>query len=118
MRKLLTMTLAALVAGAVLSADPRPVQARKEYLDCFVAKYESVADLAKEQKCLVCHGKKQKAQRSDYAKALEKALGEKMVKDKDKIGKALDSVAAQQYADGKTYGDLLKDGKLPAPFAE
>ena len=31
---------------------------------------------------------------------------------------ALDAAAAVEYADGKTYGDLLKEGKLPAPFSE
>ena len=117
MRKLAIVMAAAVVAALVFSVDVVPVQAQKQYFDAFVAKYPEVAEKANQQKCGVCHGK-QKTQRSDFAKALEKALGEKKVKDVEKINAALDTVAAEEYTDGKTYGELLKDGQLPAPFAE
>jgi len=117
MRKVLTLLTAVAVAGALFSVDARPVQAQKQYMDEMLKKYPSVAEQVKEQKCNTCHGK-QKTQRSEYAKALEKALGEKKVKDAEKISKAFDAVAEQEYSDGKKYGDLLKDGKLPAPFSE
>lgn len=117
MRKLAIVMGAAVVAALVFSVDVVPVQAQKQYFDAFVAKYPAVAEKANEQKCGVCHGK-QKTQRSDFAKALEKALGEKKVKDVEKINAALDTVAAEEYTDGKTYGELLESGQLPAPFAE
>ncbi len=117
MRKFGTWMMIAAVFGIVFSAQPRPVEAQKAYFDAFVAKYENVAEEAKAKKCAVCHGK-QKKMRSDYAKALEEALGEKKVKDKDKINAALDEVAEMENGDGDKYGDLLADGKLPAPYSE
>lgn len=117
MRKVVTLLTAAAVVGLLFAYSTRPAHARAEYQAALAAKYEGVAEQVKEQKCGVCHGK-QKTQRSEYAKALEKALGEKKVKDADKINAALDAVAAMEYADGKTYGDLLKESKLPAPFSE
>lgn len=117
MRKVLTVLTIAAVAGGLFSLEARPVHAQKQYMDAMIAKYEPASKLIMEQKCVVCHGK-QKTQRSEYAKAIEKALGEKKVKDVEKINKALDTVAEQEYADGKKYGDLLKAGTLPAPFSE
>lgn len=117
MRKVLTMLTVIAVAGAMFMVDARPVLAQKQYMDEMKKKYEPVSKLIDEQKCGVCHGK-QKTQRSEFAKALEKALGEKKVKDAEKIQKAFDAVGDQEYADGKKYGDLLKAGSLPAPFSE
>jgi hypothetical protein len=117
MRKVVTLLTAVAVAGAIFMYSARPAQAQMQYMKAMAAKYEGVAAQIDTQKCAVCHGK-QKTQRSEYAKALEKALGEKKVKDVEKINSALDAVAAMEYADGKTYGDLLKEGKLPAPFSE
>jgi hypothetical protein len=112
------MLTAAAVVCALFAADSRPVRAQKDYMDAMKNKYEPVAKLIEEQKCAVCHGKSSKKQRSEFAKSLEKALGEKKVKDADKIAKAFETVADQEFADGKKYGELLKDGKLPAPFSE
>ena len=117
MRKVLTMLSAVAVAGVLVSICSPPAEARMEYMNALSTKYPAIAEQVKSEKCLVCHGK-QKKQRSDYAKAIEKALGAKMVKDVEAINKALDTVADQEYADGKKYGDLLKEGKLPAPFSE
>jgi hypothetical protein len=117
MRKVLTMLTAVAVAGVLFTAESRPVHAQKQYMDEMKGKYAPVAKLIDEQKCAVCHGK-QKTQRSEFAKALEKALGAKKVKEVEKIQAAFDAVAEQEYADGKKYGDLLKEGKLPAPFSE
>ena len=117
MRKVLTVLTAIAVVGVLFSVDAQPVQARKQYMDEMKAKYSKVATEVDAQKCGVCHGKNKK-QRSDYAKALEKAIGGKNEKDSDKVKEAFDKVADQEYADGKKYGELLKDGKLPAPFSE
>lgn len=117
MRKVLTILTAVAVVGVLFSVDAQPVQARKQYMDEMSAKYPKVAAEIKTQKCGVCHGKNKK-QRSDYAKALEKVIGKKNEKDEDKVKAAFDKVADQEYADGKKYGELLKDGKLPAPFSE
>jgi hypothetical protein len=113
MRKLAVVMSVAALVGISLTAAPKQASARMEYLNAFVAKYD-IAE-AKEKKCLVCHGAK-KTERSDYAQEIGKALGAKMVKDMDKINAALETVESKEYEDGKTYGQLLKDKKLPAPF--
>ena len=73
---------------------------------------------ARASSAVICHGAKSKKERSDYAKALEKALGEKKVKDVEKINAALTEVEGKEYEDGKTYGSLLNDGHLPPGFSE
>jgi len=61
-------------------------------------------------------GKKvNKKKRNNYGMALRKALGKKNVKKSDVIKKALKSIESGKSAvAGKTFGDLLKAGKLPA----
>lgn len=115
MKKLMLLVAAVAVVG--MFAAPQQAEARPQYLKGFVAKYD-IAE-AKEKKCGVCHGEggKNKKVVSDYGKALGKALGKKNVKGADDIAAALDSAAKADAGDGKTYGDWLKDGKLP-PLAE
>lgn len=116
MRKL--VTTAAIACGlSLMGWAPKQAEARKEYMDAFIAKYSNITE-AKEKKCLICHGAESKKQRNDYSMALEKALGKKMEKDVEKINGALTEVEGKEYEDGKTYGALLKSGKLPAPFKE
>lgn len=105
------------VAGLFLFSAPQKAEARAQYIKAFVGKYD-IAE-AKEKKCGVCHGEggKNKKVVSDYGKALAKALGKKNEKDADAIGAALTKIESEGDVDGKTYGDLLKDGKLP-PAAE
>lgn len=119
MKKLITVCVAALIAACILSA-PQQAQARPEYQKAFLGKYgenEAIKKAVEEKKCGVCHGMK-KSDRSEYAKALGKALDAKMVKDEKKILEALGKVDEMKIKDGedKTYGALLKDGKLPEPF--
>lgn len=88
-------------------------QARTEYNKAFVAKYRDLAEQAKEVKCGLCHGKSKKM-RNSYGKAVGAALGAKKVKDMEEITKALTKAeAAKSDVEGKTFGDLIKDGKLP-----
>lgn len=104
--------------GAMLCLPaPREAAARPQYLKAFSEKYPKVAERASELKCGVCHGDsgKNKKAVSDYGKALGKALGEKNVKGKDELAKALDEAGAKDSGDGKTYKELLEAGTLPAP---
>ena len=117
MRKMVTIAVAAAVLGLMSTSAPKQAQAQKYYMDAMFEKYDKISDADKAKKCGVCHGKSKKM-RSDYAQALGKALGAKKVKDKDKINAALMEVEGKEYEDGKTYGDLLNDGKLPAPYSE
>ena len=63
------------------------------------------------------HATKDKKKVSDFGKLLAKELGEKNVKDEEKINAAFDKVAKMKIKEGeeKTYGELLGDGKLPEP---
>jgi len=116
MRKVVTAVLGLMVVGAVLFSSVEKVEARAQYKKAFETKYE---DVKKKNKitCNACHGKK-KSIRNNYGKALEKSfekIPEKGEKDKKKIEAALTKAEKEKSAiDGKTFGDLLKDGKLPA----
>ena len=109
-----------LVATVAISAlglcFANSVQARPQYFENFKGAYPDIKEAA-DLKCGVCHGEKGAKKKivSDYAKELGTALGAKDVKDADAIKKALKAVEAKEAEKGKTYGDILKGGKLPAP---
>ncbi|WP_417851177.1 hypothetical protein [Thalassoglobus sp.] len=112
--KNLMLGMAAIAVVGFFAAAPQQAEARPQYLKGFIAKYD-IAE-AKEKKCGVCHGEggKNKKMVSDYGKALGKALGKKNVKSADDIASGLDEAAKADAGDGKTFGDVLKSGKLPA----
>lgn len=73
-------------------------------------------------KCDVCHdstkkgpdGKDSKKNRNAYGEALHKHIHKKDKADKAKIAAALGKVEADKAGkDGATFGESLKDGKLP-----
>lgn len=115
------------VAVAAVSAAS-PAFARKQFLDEFKAMYvkadssdaaeKAIAAGFETEKCNVCHMGKNKKDRNAYGTALAGAL-EKNEKDVQKIKDALAKVAAMA-SDGKsgpTFGDLIKQGKLPGGAA-
>ena len=116
MRKLLPCLVMAAVAGLMLVSTPQQADAQKQYMEAFAEQYPDLAEEVEELKCGVCHGRS-KRMRSDYAMALEEALGEKKVKDVEKIMEALEAIEEVEYEDGMSYGDLLESGELPAPFS-
>ncbi len=67
--------------------------------------------------CAVCHpkdAKEKKKARNNYGAALGKVVGKKNQTDEDKIKEALTKIEKEKSADGtKTFGDLIKEGKLP-----
>jgi hypothetical protein len=86
--------------------------ARQPYFKAFVAKYPDFKGA--DGKCNICHKGTEKKNRNDYGAAVGKALGAKNVKDVDAINTALDTAAKDPSpVDGKTFGDLIKDGTLP-----
>lgn len=121
MRKLVTIVTAAAVVAALTLSGPNQANARPEYQKALFAKYTKISEADQMKKCGICHGGENganKKQKSAYAEALGKALGAKMVKDVEKINTALTEVESKEYEDGKTYGSLLNEGKLPPPFSE
>lgn len=102
---------AALAVAMVMSGQ---AEARPQYLKAFAAKYQNLLSQAKKQKCAVCHCGKTKKMRNDYGKALMKHVGKKNQKDKAIINAALGKAEKDKKpATKKTFGDLIKAGKLP-----
>ena len=111
---------AALLAlfGAALLIPAPEAQARPKHLGIFGKLYEKELDkkVIDGSKCNVCHEKTQKSKkfRNPYGLELSKLM-EKNEKDEKKVIEALEKAAAMKSCvEGKTYGDLIKDGKLPA----
>ena len=120
MRKLNTWTPAAII-GLVIFTASQPAHARPNYNKEFWAKYETELGKFKETtSCKACHFGVDKKNRNDYGKAVGEALvspevgGKKQETDLEKIKKALDQAAkAKSATEGKTFGDLIKEGILP-----
>jgi hypothetical protein len=129
------MTRFLLRVGAVLCVvagvcwfTPRPAQALKAFRDQFEAKYvkadsKDPADMAlatafKEAKCNICHVGKNKKARNAYGRELAKFLNKETDKENvEKIRASLDKVAAMKSnkdPQAPTFGELIKQGKLPA----
>ena len=113
------------VVAAAAVAWSSPAFAIKQFADEFKALYVKdgtpLAAEVEKAKCNVCHVGKNKKDRNAYGEALAALLDKKEDKDnKDKIRQALEAVAAKPSgADGSpTFGDLIKEGKLPGGLAE
>jgi hypothetical protein len=109
--------LALALAALVWLMLARPAEARPQYLGVWIKTYPDVAaknNVKTAVKCNVCHFGATKKNRNDYGKAITKALGEKNVKDKDKVEDALKTAAKEKNADGKTFDDLLQANELPS----
>jgi hypothetical protein len=129
-KAVLLVLAAALVAGMTLNTALAIPPFKKEFDEKYVKKdstdpaEKSLAEAVDKAKCLVCHGKNDQGKqdtklRNAYGKALDELLDKKAdAKDKEKIVKALDTVAAMKSnpsdPGSPTFGDLLKQGKLPA----
>jgi len=119
MRNLFIGTL--LLTCAFVFIGQKSVHARAQYKAAFEKAYPDLKKkLGKKVSCAVCHPTKKKKERNNYGAAVGKAVfskavgGKKNEKDKDKLKKALEAAAKEKSATkGKTFGDLIKDGKLP-----
>lgn len=108
------MVCGAALAGLVLASMGQEAAARPPYLKSFVSTYEKVKAEAETQKCMVCHPGSSKKDRNDYGKAMGEALGGANIKDADKVVEALKKIEKEKSSvEGKTFGDLLSEGKLP-----
>ncbi len=103
--------------GMVLHFGGNTAQARPDYSKAFVAKYPSL-EAAKEAKCNVCHYGDSKKNRNEYGKAVGKAIGEANCKDAAKITAGLVKAEGEKSSSGETFGDKIKEGKLPAEPAK
>lgn len=132
----LLVTCALFVVGILATCFVPKAEAFEEFQKAWQKKYigEEKTDVEKKlakavmevKKCNVCHnpnkvdGKVSKKNRNAYGEALHKLLDKKDKKDEEKIAKAFAEVEKvkadkdKEKEDGPTFGDLLKEGKLPA----
>ncbi len=112
--RILGLALIGLAVLGLMNVATETAHARPQYNKAFLAKYPALADAAKQVKCNVCHEGKSKKMRNIYGKALQKHIA-KNEKDAKKIEEALAATEKEPSAvKGKTFGDLIKEGKLPA----
>jgi cytochrome c2 len=115
-----------LVVCSIFAVGVQDASAIKQFETEFKEKYvkdgsavpaeKTLAESVARVKCNLCHVGKKKTDRNAYGMALSELLDRKTDKDdKAKIQAALDKVAAMKSADpsGATFGDLIKQGKLP-----
>jgi hypothetical protein len=139
MRKAVALALVALYLAANLLVSP--AIALPEFKKAFEAKYvtdssnDDFKQTFKAAGCNVCHvkGVMDRKARNAYGKALSKEIGGRAKAELDaakangddarkakmdeilkKLDEAFTKVEGQKSASGKTYGDLIKAGKLPA----
>jgi hypothetical protein len=105
----------AMLFGLLLPATSKTATARPGYGDAFQTTYaREFSGNAEATKCTVCHFGPVKRSRNDYGMAVTKALKTRNERDAAAIRTALEAAAKQPSAvKGKTFGDLIKQGKLP-----
>ena len=124
------------IATIVSIARVDKAQARPTYAKAFKEKYVGdektdvqkslAAEIKRVKTCYVCHdprpddsGKANKKNRNPFGQTLAKHLSEKDQKDKEKALKMLAKIEGEK-ADGaqKTFGELIKSGKVPFEYKE
>jgi hypothetical protein len=122
MRKAAVMMFGAL---AVLNFGIGPAAAipffQAQFKEMYVAGSDNQAfkDAFESAKCNTCHKGKKKTDRNPYGEELAKLLDKKAdAKNAEKVKEALMTVGDLKNADGKTYGELIKEGKLPGGAPE
>jgi hypothetical protein len=127
MKRLSLLLLSGMAGLAVMFATTRPALATKPFKDEFDKKYnvksptsdmeKSLAEKVNTAKCNVCHEGTSKKKRNVYGQAVNQYLKKTDMKDIAKIQEALAKVEADHSVKGDdkspTFGDLIKQGKLP-----
>lgn len=117
----LVVAVLVLLAVPAIALPPFNIQWKAKYVDG--SKNEAFVKAVDEAKCNVCHdpASKSKKDHNVYGKAVKKFLTKadyNKVKGDEAVAKkyileALQKAEAEKAADGKTYGEKLKEGKLP-----
>jgi hypothetical protein len=103
------------VIGSITCLTVEPAQARVKYSTQFKSTYPALKGVT----CFTCHDKDPESPtsrklRNAYGVALEHALGKKNVLDVEVINAAIAKAEAEKGPNGKTFGEIIKEGKLPA----
>jgi hypothetical protein len=127
MKKLVVTLFALVVASSTfLGLQVDTAQSRPQYLGAFKKMYTKPDGSPEEKaflvevntaKCSVCHEGDSKKNRNSYGKELAKIFIPPNQKDPAKIDEAFEKVAGMHVdpnnPSSPTYGDLIKQGKLP-----
>ena len=113
-----------MAAGVLMLGGSESAEARPQYFKAFTDNYPDLKKEIAVQKCNVCHFGKDKKDRSNYGEAfgktLSKVVGDPQAKNVPakqlpKIKEAVKKTEEEKSAVAdKTFGDLLKEKKLPA----
>ena len=119
---LFCVAVLSLFASFTERASARPAF-NKEFQDMYFKKVpndpkeKSLAEAIDKAKCNVCHVGKQRKDRNSYGQELSKLLNKNDLKDVPKIQDALKKVEAMPSdpanPQSPTFGDRMKEGKLP-----
>src|SRR5687768_8328538 len=120
MKKIVLAVVAAAVAVSFVGGiASNTASARMQYKAEFDKKYMAEGSamhkaLEGKSNCHICHQGKDRKNRNAFGATIAKALGEKNVKEPAKIIEAIGK-AEKEKVEGsdKTFGDLIKEGKLP-----
>ena len=110
------LIVATFVGAFLVSASPAFAvkQFYDEFKEVYVNKGSLDASAVAKAKCNLCHEGKSKKDKNAYSELLDKLLDRKKdAKNPEKIRQALAAVESEKSPSGETYGDLLKEGKLP-----
>lgn len=111
--------LATAFLAAASLAVVRPADARPQYQKGFAEEYPALEAETLRVRCDACHCSKDRKARNDYGAALHKALKVKNVKRPDVVRQAMREVEKEPSAvEGKTFGDLIDEGRLPGTCPE
>jgi hypothetical protein len=106
-----------LMFGGLVLLGSNQAAGRAQYNKAFGETYPDHKEanaLTGTAKCSICHAGANKKMRNDYGMSLAKVIDAMNEKDDAKIKAALKKVEGEKSSTaGKTFGDLLKDGKLP-----
>jgi hypothetical protein len=105
------LCLAGCLAAVWFLASEHPSDARPNYKKCFDTVFE---DIAKKNKtnCAVCHFGDDKKHLNHFGKAVAEELGEKLVKDDEKIIAAIKRAAKRKCKTGD-WSERLEKGLPP-----
>jgi hypothetical protein len=111
--------IVAVTAFLSVHSAERNIEARPIYQKVFIDTYENefAAKIGEIKNCAVCHlnSKDPKSLKNYYGKAMAESLGNKKISDMKEIRAALrDAEKKPSNVEGKTFGDLIKEGRLPA----
>ena len=127
MKRVATLTVIGLVAF-LLNAVMQSASARPAYPARLVevTKNSKAADAIKEQKCNACHHPKDKKKRNDFGQAVNKHITKddfnNLKSEKDalakKVDEAIKAALKEKSPSGKTFGELVEAGEVPAKSEE